>query len=186
MRTLSLKLYPEGSSDGRFLSILIQKTAQHILDHYAHTTIEVLDVEIVRVKKQKGGRDILEAALDSVGLHILFVHKDADTVTYKERKIHSFDRGESLVQKSMQPICKIVIPVIPVKEMEAWILADPEKLRDVLEIKARLQNLGVPGKASQVESIPDAKATFNRIIAIAENERRREFSPDDLHDITKT
>jgi hypothetical protein len=95
MRTLSLILYPEGNSDGRFLSVLIQKTAQHILNNHANTIVEVLDVEVVKVTKQEGGKDILEAALEAYGRHVLVVHKDADKCTREERKFHSFDSGKS-------------------------------------------------------------------------------------------
>ena len=70
MSTLSLTLYPEGPSDSRFLSILIQKTAQQILNDYANTIIEVLPVEVVKVTKREGGKDILEAALNSFNMNL--------------------------------------------------------------------------------------------------------------------
>lgn len=176
-------LYCEGPSDRDSLPILIQRTAQYLLDQYADTIIEVLPVEVVEVAKQEHGKDILEAALKAFGRHILVVHKDADERTFEETRLKCFNPGESHIQKSAKQICKHVIPVIPVREMEAWMLADREKLRDVLEIKERLQNLGLPKRAVLVESIPDPKATLNKVIAIAEFERGRKFKGNDLHAI---
>ena len=70
MSTLSLILCPEGNSDGRFLSVLIRRTAQDILNQFANTITEVLPVEVVKVAKQKDGKDILEKKA-LVELHML-------------------------------------------------------------------------------------------------------------------
>ncbi len=183
MSTLSLALYCEGPTDQHFLPMIIQRTAQDVLCQYATNTVEALPVQVVKAAKQEQGRDILEASSKAFGYHILIVHKDADSRSYEETKIQCFEPGRVLVSDACEPVCKNLVPVIPVRETEAWMIADRETLRDVLEIRERLQNLGLHGKAKLVENISDPKVTFNTVVAIAEAERgNRRISRPELYE----
>jgi len=173
--TLSLALYCEGNTDKHFLPKIIERTTEKIILSQATNYVDILPVTVKDVAKQERGKDILQAAMQAYGCDILIVHKDADSRTYEETKTQCIDPGYMLVQRSHQEICKKLVPIIPVREIEAWMVADGEVLRDILEIKERLQNLRLPKRAVLVESDPDPKATLNRVIAKAESERRRKI-----------
>jgi hypothetical protein len=180
--TLSLALYCEGNTDKHFLPKIIERTAEKIILNYATNYVDILPVTVKDVPKQEQGKDILEAAMQAYGYDVLIVHKDADHRTYEETKTQCIEPGNVLVQKSRNDVCKLLLPLIPVREVEAWMIADREVLRDLLEIKERLQNLHLPGRAVLVESDPDPKATLNRVIAIAESKRRRKLGRKEFYE----
>jgi len=180
VKTLSLALYGEGNSDKSFLPGIIVKTADHLIRSYATQFRDVLPVEIIEVAKQEHGQDILEAAKKASGRDVLVVHKDADKCTYDERKKQSFDPGKTLVLNENKEVCKNLIPIIPVREIEAWMIADPQILLELLETKERIQNLALPKRPVLVEAVSDPKAILNTVIQKAEHKRRRKFRKEDL------
>lgn len=182
MKTISLALYCEGSTDRHFLPFIIQRTAQDILTRRATHFVDALPVVVMDVAKQEQGKDILEAAIKARGYHALIVHKDADSRTYEETRMQCFEPGCLLVQQCNEYVCNHLVPVIPVREVEAWMIADREVLRGLLEIKERLQNLPLPKRAVLVETDPDPKATFNAVMAKAEAERRRKISRPEIYE----
>ena len=173
MSTLSLALCCEGSTDQHFLPIVIQRTAENVLDKCAKHIVEVLPVEVIEAPKRKQGRGILEAAIKAAGRHSLIVHTDADNRTYEQAKNQSFVPGYNLVQRTTRQVCKNLVPIIPIREIEAWMLADHEVLREVLGTNVSAQNLGLPEKARLVEANPDPKAAINKVIAIAYAKRSK-------------
>jgi hypothetical protein len=116
------------------------------------------------------------------GYDVLVVHKDADHRTYEETKTQCIEPGRILIQRSHKEVCKNLVPVIPVREVEAWMIADGEVLRDLLEIKERLQNLPLPKRAARVEHDSDPKNTLNKVIAKAESERRRKIERKEFYE----
>jgi hypothetical protein len=173
MSSLSLALYCEGNTDRDFLPTIIQRTAQDILNKRARRYVEVLAVDVVAgISKQKDGQDILEAAMQMYGYHAMVIHKDADSRTYKATREQCFEPGYLLAKHNRHMACEHLIPIIPVREVEAWMLADHEVLRKVLELQERLQNLGLPKRAALVEADPDPKITFNNVVARASKDRR--------------
>jgi len=180
--TLSLALYCEGNTDKHFLPKIIERTAEKIILSTARNYVDILPVTIKDVEKQEQGKDILQAAVQAYGYDVLIVHKDADNRTYEETKGFCIEPGCRLVQKSNEDVCKKLVPIIPVREVEARMIADREILRDLLEIKERLQNLHLPKRAILVESDPDPKATLNRVIAKAESERRRKIERKEFYE----
>jgi hypothetical protein len=173
--TLSLALYCEGNTDKHFLPKIIERAAEKVILSRTANYVDVLPVTVMDVAKQVRGEDILEAAMLAYGYDALIVHKDADNRTYEETRIQCFEPGCTLVQESGKEVCKDLVPIIPVREVEAWMIADPDVLYKLLEIKERLQNLRLAKRAVLVESDADPKATLNRVIAMAESERRRKI-----------
>lgn len=171
-----MALYCEGNTDKYFLPKIIERTAEKIIRIRATNYVDVLPVTVMDVAKQQQGKDILEVAMQACGYDVLFVHKYADSRTYEETRVQCFEPGCTLVQSCREGVCENLIPIIPVREVEAWMIADPEVLRELLEIKERLQNLHLPRRAVLVESDSDPKATLNRVIAKAESERRRKIN----------
>lgn len=166
MNTLVMGLYVEGPTDDRFLPVIIQRTAEHILLKYDRAEVTVL--EPIVIKKHPGISDrsesILRAAHDAYGFHMLIVHADADGPTRDEAFRYRFEPGNSLVQACTENVCKDILPIIPVRMIEAWMLADMEQFRKALGIKISQQELGLHSRAKHVESYQDPKAVIDRII----------------------
>ncbi len=79
MKTLVIAFYPEGSTDIRFLSPIILRTAEQIILNRSSSVISVLEPFPIEVDK-KGDRvqQIRQAAAKAFGYNILVVHADAD------------------------------------------------------------------------------------------------------------
>lgn len=181
MSTLSLALYCEGPTDKRFLPILIQRTSQYVLNQHGKNTIEVLPVEVVDAPKQRQGKSIVEASMKAAGRHVLVIHTDADNRTYEQAKAQSFDPGYNLVQQTREKVCRDLVAMIPVREVEAWMIADQEALRIILGIKMATLDLGLPKKARLVELESNPKITLKQVVAKAHSSRSKRHRDIDWH-----
>jgi len=70
MKMLILALYPEGSTDARFLPPIIQRTAERIIAQHGQDVVDVS--ELVIVPKQQHQRR--EACILSAARHICHCH----------------------------------------------------------------------------------------------------------------
>lgn len=107
---------------------------------------------------------ILQAARDACGYHTLIVHADADGPTQDEAIRYRFEPGNRLVQACTENICKDILPIIPVRMIEAWMLADTDQFRKALGTTMSQQVLGLHSKAKHVESYHNPKAVIDSII----------------------
>lgn len=100
---------------------------------------------------------------------IIFVHRDSDSPSWVERRREIIEAADG-VNNSEMPI---VIPVVPVQELEAWLLLDEHAIRTVAGKPNRTKPLGLPsavnveGKSSPKELLQDA------ILAASETSGRR-------------
>jgi hypothetical protein len=166
MNMLVMGLYVEGPTDDRFLPVIIQRTAEHILFQYDRAEVEVLEPIVIRKHPDISHRDesILQAAHDAFGYNTLIIHADADGPTRDEAFYYRFEPGNRLVQACTEKVCKDILPVIPVRMIEAWMLADMDQFRKALGIKIRQQELDLHTKAKHVELYHDPKAVLDSII----------------------
>ncbi|NWJ98198.1 MAG: DUF4276 family protein [Chloroflexi bacterium] len=174
---LVLALYAEGASDKRFLPILIQRTAEQILNQRGRFIVEVLPPRIIeKIEAPTQAECILKAAQQASGYHALIIHADADHPTRNEAFEQRFQPGYTLVQQATPPVCKHLLPVIPVRMIEAWLLAHPEALQEILDTTMNAAALGLPLKAREVESVPSPKQTLKQAVqkARAHLPRRRQ------------
>lgn len=185
MRSLELALYCEGPTDQLFLSIIIQRSSRKILEQYKQGSINISRVETIKINKTGLRRDecVFQAASKAAKYHVLIVHADADHPTREKALLERFQPGYRLVQQAEEKICKNLLPIIPVRMTEAWMLADHEAMQDVLETALRVQELGLPSKARQVESDPDPKHTLRQIMQRACAERSRRHRAVDLRSL---
>lgn len=164
MAILLLALYAEGSVDRRFLPVIIQRTSEAILAMYGKAIIDIPDTIIIPKKHEKLDECILQAAKEARHHHALFVHNDSDNLTYDSALQQRFVPGFNRVQQATEEVCRKLVPIIPIRMIEAWMLADYHALCQVLGTNLSLQALGLPNKASLVESIAKPKETINGII----------------------
>lgn len=166
MNMLVMGLYVEGPTDNRFLPVIIQRTTEQILLQYDRFEVIVLEPIIMKKYQNIAHRNegILQAARDACGFHALIVHADADGPTQDEAFRNRFEPGNTLVQACTENVCENLIPLIPVRMVEAWMLADRDQFLKALGIKMSQQELGLYSKAKQVESYHDPKAVIAKVI----------------------
>lgn len=161
MRMLVLALYPEGSTDARFLPPIIRRTAERIITQHGQDIVDVSEPMIVpRQQDQRREHCILRAARHVYGCHALIVHSDADDKTSDRAMSERIQPGFDLVSHTNEDVCKHLIPVIPVRMVEAWMLADHLALREVIGTDISPQNLGLPNRPAEVERDADPKRTL--------------------------
>lgn len=100
---------------------------------------------------------------------LLFIHRDAD-------KAGVAARHEEIAAASTR--CGDPLPfvtVIPVQEMEAWLLVDKQKIWDVVGNRGESPDLGLP-KLSRVEHCGDPKETLRCALERAQTEGRKHKS----------
>ena len=169
MNLLVLGLYAEGRTDERFLPIVIQRTTERILLQHMETNIEVLVPIIIKKRPDIGELDrcIFQAAREADGYHALIIHSDTDSRTFDETFDQRFKPGYELVKQSHERICKDLIPVIPVRMVEAWMLADHGKLKEALNTSLSIRDLGLFDRLNQIEPCRDPKEKLKQAVKIA-------------------
>ena len=156
VRQILFGVYAEGPTDYRYYPTLLSRYVRHLCweKSVAAEVMEPLPM------KRSGGSFIeqmkkVEAEFE--GLQYIFVHNDADGRT-----------ADNVVENKWQPWIERCeqpekwIPVVPVKMLESWLLADREALETTFIIKpaAIAEILG----NVNAEQIPDPKAKLNEII----------------------
>lgn len=166
MGVLVLGLYAEGRSDERFLPIIIQRTAEHILLQHDRSDIDVLDIIVLNTERRNESRDegILQIARDASGYHAIIVHADADNPTRKQALTERFIPAYRRIQSCEENICKNLLPIIPITMVEAWMLADSVKLGEALGQQTQMINSQLPRKVKSIESLRDPKDKIDQIV----------------------
>jgi Domain of unknown function (DUF4276) len=166
MNALVLGLYAEGRTDERFLPIIIQRTTQRILDQHDRMDIDAQPVLVIKKSLRCSSLEqcILQAARAACGYSVLVVHSDGDDRSYKQTLQERFYPGYGLVQQTEEDICKSLVPIVPIRMVEAWMLADPEALQKAMNTTLGIRTLRVPAKAKLVESITYPKETLHQVV----------------------
>src|SRR5579859_897716 len=135
MFAVTLALYAEGSTDGAFLpEIILQTTEEILLDlGYSHSEMNI-ELPYCRWEKPtdtvKRDECILRVAQETPGYDILIIHSDGDDRGYEQTIAELFQPGQESVLKVARDrrneVCEHLVPIIPVRMTEAWMLADPD------------------------------------------------------------
>lgn len=177
MTTLVTALYAEGSTDQRFLPLIIQRTAVQILSQRGHTIVDVLEpMPVEPAKKDDRAQSILAVARQVHGYHLLFVHADADASSTTPALRQRIEPGVALIQAAQQrgeTVCTDLVPIVPVQMTEAWMLVDRDALLSVIGTPPEHHNLDIPFRPQHVEQIADPKQQLARIFAEALASRTR-------------
>jgi len=180
MTVLVLALYAEGRTDESFLPIVIQRTAEEVLARYGRTVVDVLEPINLNhgIDRQFETREerILEAARRASGYHALIIHADADYPTQERALQERYLPGEVRVRELRdvgESVCGNLIPIVPIQMTEAWMLADPKALCNVIGVQSSPQALGIPAHPHQVESDPNPKRTLHEVLERARAQRPR-------------
>ena len=169
-------LFREGSTDARLLEGIIKRTFEDV-SFECRKELEISRIHHLEVKKSNFTDEVLAAAREGViefGIMILCVHTDADKPTdewvMKNKIIPVFQK----IQTCDNNTCKLIVPVIPVRMSEAWMLADTNLFKKEIRTKKSDHELGI-NKAP--ESFADPKQVIEEAIRIArKDESKRKWN----------
>src|SRR5207249_3578543 len=65
---------------------------------------------------------ILQAARNASSCDILIIHCDADAPTSERALRERFHPGYELVKQTAERVCRSLVPIIPIRMTEAWML----------------------------------------------------------------
>ncbi len=178
MRYLGLALFAEGGRDHSFLRPLLRRLVEDMCARRAAARVEIGDVIELHTLERHRGQDratrILEAARDAEGsFDLLFVHTDGGSNASLARKERVDPAIPGVAYLLAAPHPRRGVGVVPVRETEAWALADGDALRKAFGSSLDDSALGVPTRAREVESILDAKAALEDAYAAVVGARRR-------------
>ena len=159
MRYITFALYAEGETDHDFFHPLLIRAVADICLRRGTDIVEVQEsfIRLPDMLPRNAPRErrieaAIGAAVEAVG--ILFLHTDGNgnAAQSRERRI---DPAFARVHRNHPNLG--LVPIVPVKETEAWALADSEALAQSLGIRA------LTTKICRLERMHDPKATLYRI-----------------------
>jgi hypothetical protein len=112
----------------------------------------------------------LQRAVAAYPCDLLFVHRDAENHPPEDRESEIADASSSL--------SVTVVPVVPVRMTEAWLLGDESAIRRAAGLPSGRDSIDLPALAT-VEGLPDPKRVLNRELVAAsgaQGRRRRRFN----------
>lgn len=177
MHYLGLALYAEGASDYHFLGPLLLRLCEDLCLEAATGIVEfpeaVLALDSPAGMNSSGrAQRVVEAARQARGAwRIVFVHADSDGNETRARA----ERAQPAIDLLEQEFAGqgLGVAVIPIRETEAWVLADGDALRRAMGTRLSDAQLGLPPNPAAVESLGDPKAVLDGAWQNAKSGRRR-------------
>lgn len=179
-------LFAEGTTDLRFLESIIKKA----LDHIAFECKGELEIELHTIHISKSGLNFVEQVfeaskkgMEDFGITLLFVHTDADNDTDDQIFESKIKPAIYAIQNANTEVyCTTITAVVPVRMMEAWMLADIDLLKSEIGTSISTVELGLHRSPEQYA---DPKAAIEHAIQLSSLEvpkrRRFDFTIRDLY-----
>lgn len=169
VRTLNSFLFREGSSDEYFLPRILQRG---LIELCGHSAVAIAPVIPLRVAGPlvTGVCAAAESVADMAD--IFFYHFDGSANVTRETRKYWQPLQTGWTQAGIR---REVVPVVPVREMEAWALGDAEALQATVRTSGfgrsvfEHQRLGVP------EELTDPKRTLAEILAASRHGNRARY-----------
>jgi len=176
MQYLGLALYAEGSTDYYFLRPLLQRLCEELCASEALAPVEVSEVLELNhpseTNEEAREERVLAAAREARGSwRILFVHADGanDPVRARDEQV---EPSLGLLRDAFESE-GIGVAVVPVRETEAWAIADGDAIRSAFGTNLNDGQLGLPSRRA-VETAADPKAVLQAaFLATKPSGRRR-------------
>lgn len=163
MHRLEFALVSEGPSERHLISLLeelcVRSGASETLGRWPDL-------------RSAGGKSVAAQVREALRLEphiqILFVHRDADGPSSSQRRR---EIAESIHDAPPPPS---VVPIVPIQEIEAWLLADESALREVVGNPKGRAPLSLPG-VGQIESRANPKELLEQVLLEASEKRGRQL-----------
>nr|MBK7066623.1 DUF4276 family protein [Deltaproteobacteria bacterium] len=187
MRYLQPAFYGEGPSDYAFLPRLLLRLCEQVLLDLGCGPFEVADPEMLNDAEcapRRRSERVAEAAFKARDAwNLLWVHSDGAGDPDAARAT-SVQPAFDLLAQRLPPGSWAGVAVIPVREVEAWVLADGDALRAALGVSLDDVALGLPG-ASACEGLADPKPPMEQAFKTALGRQYRPGRGSGLQDILR-
>lgn len=156
-RQLFVGFVAEGATDYRFLPSIIERTFAEAALEYCEQEIVIYVSEIKNVSKHGSFSDfainVCKEALHSYGSMAVVIHSDSDKCSYQERYDNKFAPVIQLISKySDDECCQLITPLIPVRMIESWMLADTNLFKEQLGTKMSDAELHINANPEQLSN----------------------------------
>lgn len=181
---LIIGIVGEGPTDYRFLSSIIRRTFEE-LAFDCHGNVEILDIQEIFVESGQFPSFLHNAAKkgqDEYGIMILCVHKDADSKDDGHVFQNNINPGIQYINESEEELCKNIVPIVPIVETEAWLLADKNLFKDEIGSDKTDTQLKISGSP---ELITDPKQRIKEAIQLAYDSYPKRRHRPDISDLYK-
>lgn len=178
-------LIAEGTTDIKFLRNVIHRTVSD-LSWECDGEFDIYDIQIISANGDTFVSKMMDALRKSfTRTHALCIHTDADAKSIENVMQWKFNPLIAAVQESDDVnLCKVIVPTIPVRMIEAWMLADTHLLKHF--INAENCSDSVLGIDKNPESYADPKSVINDAIRIAfssqTKRKRSQMTVEDLYE----
>jgi hypothetical protein len=167
MRYLALGLYAEGPYKSTF------EAAVRISDSRVLLAESFVRPQRASKSKDRADRifDLFSEPLRQGAISLLFIHTDGGTdfsTADRERVVPAIIK----LKGSIAAPSFGCVGVVPVRETEAWALADFDALREELGTRLSAEELQLPVRPADVERLLDPKQTLRNAHALASPSRR--------------
>ncbi|MCC7207171.1 MAG: DUF4276 family protein [Anaerolineae bacterium] len=159
----------EGQRDYDFLPIIIRRALERLLP-----TVDVLGIRLNNILTRGRRQDerMRDAAAYAADYNFIVVHLDADGSDTRDAFEDRFRPGQDAIRADPKGLNTNLLPIIPVRTTDAWLLVDFEAFRAVVGTPLRPDDLGFPDQPRQVERIRDPKAALRDAVQRSRQGRR--------------
>jgi hypothetical protein len=177
MKTLTFGFYGEGVRDFRFTRLIVERSFQRMIPH--------VDVQSIEIDVRREDRDqigvIVEIARLTRGFDLAVIHLDADSSTEQKAYDERYKPGSDAVQSGGNGLNSHLLPVIPIRMTEAWMLVDFAAFKVVSGTSLAAADLNFPERPEAAEKLPNPKETFETAVRQARPGKRRPIHPADVY-----
>ena len=162
----------EGWTDAAYFDVLIPRVMEDIILNCGVRHSDIAEFPTVRLKRDRVDAVATEACGRREGFHLVFFHADIGGRGQEDnQQIHA-----SSFCRAMHQLCnwppERCIPVLPRRETEAWVLADPIAVTMALGYRGSPESVGLPANAAESERVQDPKSILGAAIAQVRGRRR--------------
>lgn len=159
MRYLNCLLVCEGSSDAWFLQPFLHRALEQLVCESFDDVVEIFPIRALRADHQRP-EDVVAASIREDGVFdVLLYHHDGAPPRHSKDVVERM-REAWRTRAGREPL----VPVVPVRETEAWVLADRVALATTLSIRAASVEKAVPSRAADIEALIDPKALLRSLV----------------------
>ena len=164
----------EGTSDRRYFELLIPRLIEDLV--CSRGTVHRVDIPTqAAVLLKRGAAEVMarQGCAERQAIALVFIHVDAGGRGQGPGNVlRAAACCEAMGRLCAWPPARC-IPVVPAREMESWVIADPRAVAGVLGFRGELGRLGLPTSPEEAERVADPKASLREAVRIARGDGRR-------------
>lgn len=186
MQQVFIGIITEGTTDERFLEKIVERTFIDIA-YDCNNDIEPI-VRVLHIDKSDSTftewvTKASKQGIIDIGMMVLCVHNDADDITAEDVLNNKFIPTQKFLDSEDDlTTCKNIVPIIPIRMIEAWMLADKSLLKEEIGTNLSDNQLGINRPP---QAINDPKSVIKEAIRISRQNmpqrRRKDLQISDLY-----